>query len=758
MKRLVALTLVMAMVLGFAATGYAAPNWKQGGGLPPGIQKKVTLSMLVNLLDLDQVPWAKNSMEKMYVKGLIQGYGDNTFKPNKPVSQLEAVIMALRIMGWEEDARRVSNLPPKYSGKKLDPWAYGYVNIAYKKGILDEVDLMYFNPNSAAERWEVAKYFVRALDKEDEAEKHMNKKLDFKDYAAIPVGAVGYIYVMNELGLMQGNADGTFNPNGPITRAEMAVLLERIDDKVDSDPEGNEIYGRVLEIDAKNYELKLDVDGDQEWYEGIEGVAVYQNGKYFDFDELKRGDYVEILLNSSGKVIFIELKEQKKDEDKLITNFRGEVTDVDVKNSEITIKSGTATFIFTVKKDADIRLNGKDADLADIRKGDTVRLRVDDRNRVIRLDAQGDHEPGDDEAFEVEGTIYSITNTRKVKEITVKLETGRLGTYSVDSDTEITLDGKRAGLEDLESGMEVIVLAESGIALEIDAKSAAYTRQVQGTIYRIRNNNQIRVKVGNSYYDFVIDGNTLVRIDGKRAKAEDLMADMPVVVEYRGDTAISIDAESLEAELEGVITGLSAKDDTITVKVGSSYKTLSVNRNTKVKVNGKDAGFSELAVGMKVTVSYRAGLALRIQASDDETEVEGVITYVNTLGEKINVLVGSKTYTYSVDDADIYVEGESAGVEDLVVGMTAELVLVNESTVSEVNARLEKVEGIVVTSLDDDDDEITLWLYDASVKYDLDEDVRAEAGGKRVRLHTIERGDRVELEFEDGLVVLIKVK
>lgn len=757
MKRLVALTLVMAMVLGFAATGYAAPNWKQGGGLPPGIQKKVTLSMLVNLLDLDLVPWAKNSMEKMYVKGFIKGYGDNTFKPNASVSQLEAVIMALRIMGWEEDARKINNLPSKYRGGKLDPWAYGYVNIAYKKGILDEVDLMYFNPNSAAKRWEVAKYFVRALGKEDEAEEHMNEKLKFKDYAAIPVGAVGYIYVMNELGLMKGNADGTFNPNGAVKRAEMAVLLERIDDKVDSDPEGNEIYGRVLEIDAKNYRLKLDVDGDQEWYEGIEGVAVYHDGEYFDFDELKRGNYVEILLNSSGKVIFIELKDQKKDEDKLITNFRGEVTDVDVRNSEITIKSGTATFIFTVKKDADIRLNGKDADLADIRKGDTVRLRVDDRNRVIRLEAKGDHDPGDDEAIEVEGTIYSVTNTKRVKEITVKLESGRLATFEVEADTKITLDGKRAGLEDLENGMEVEVLAESGIALEIDAKSAAYTREVQGTIYRIRDK-QIRVKVGNSYYDFVIDSKTLVYIDEERARVSDLMADMPVVVRYRGDTAVSIEAESLEAELEGVITALSAKDDTITVKVGSSYKTLSVNKNTKVKVNGKDAGFSELAVGMKVTVSYRAGLALRIQASDDETEVEGVITSVDARRGNVTVAVGSKSYTYSLGEADIYVEGESAGVEDLVVGMTAELVLVNGSTVSEVNAQLDKVEGIVVTSLDDDDDEITLRLYSTNVTYHLDEDVRAEMDGKRIRLGAIERGDRVELEFEDGLVVLIKVK
>ena len=757
MKRLVALTLVMAMVLGFAATGYAAPNWKQGGGLPPGIQKKVTLSMLVNLLDLDQVPWAKNSMEKMYVKGLIQGYGDNTFKPNKPVSQLEAVIMALRIMGWEEDARRVSNLPPKYSGKKLDPWAYGYVNIAYKKGILDEVDLMYFNPNSAAERWEVAKYFVRALDKEDEAEKHMNKKLDFKDYAAIPVGAVGYIYVMNELGLMQGNADGTFNPNGAVKRAEMAVLLERIDDRVDSDPEGNEIYGRVLEIDAKNYRLKLDVDGEQKWYEGIDRVGVYKDGEYYDFGELKRGDYVEILLNSSGKVVFIELKGQKKDEDKLIINFRGEVTDVDVKNSKITIESGDAVFTFTVKKDADIRLNGKDADLSDIRKGDTVRLRVDDRNRVIRLEAQGDHDPGDDETIEVDGTIYSITNTRKVKEITVKLESGRLATFEVEADTEITLDGKRANLGDLENGMEVEVLAKGGTALEIDAKSVVYTRQVQGTIYKVRNN-QIRVKVGNSIYDFVIDGSTLVYIDEERARVEDLMADMPVVVRYRDNTALRIVAESLEAELEGVITGLSEKDGTITVKVGSSYRTLSVDKNTEIKVNNKAARFSQLAEGMAVKISYRGDLALRINAQHVVTEVEGVITSVDARRGNVTVAVGSRSYTYSLGEADIYVEGEKAGIGDLVVGMTAELALVNGSDVSELNAYLEKVQGVVVTSLDNDDDQITLRLYSTNVTYYLDEDVRAEVDGKRARLGAIERGDQVELEFEDGLVVLIKVK
>ncbi|MDD2573822.1 MAG: S-layer homology domain-containing protein [Bacillota bacterium] len=679
MKRLVALTLVIVLVLGVSVTGYAAPDWKQGGGLPPGIQKQITLAMFTNLKDLDMVPWAKNAMEKMSVKGLIKGYGDNTFKPNSSVSQLEAVVMALRVLGWEEDARSskyANNLLSKYKGGRLDPWAYGYVNVAYEKGILDEVDIMYFNPNSAAKRWEVAKYFVRALDKEDIAEDHMRDKLDFKDYTAIPVGAVGYIYVMNDLGLMVGNANGTFNPNGAVSRAEMAVLLERIDGKVDRDTDGNEIYGRVVEIDAKNYELKLNVDGSQKWYEGIDRIAVYKDGEYYDFDELKRGDYVEILLNSSGKVIFIEFKDEN--EDKIISDFRGEVRDVDARNREITIKSGTAVFTFSVKSDADIRLNGKDADLKDIKAGDSVRLKVDDRNRVIKLSAEGDH--------------------------------------------------------------------------DIDEKE-----EVEGTIYKLRDD-QIRVKVGNNYYTFDIEDDTKVYIDEKKAEAEDLMADMPVVVRFQGDTALRIMAESLETELEGVITGLSAKDDTITVKVGSRTRTLSVNKNTAVRVNGKAAGFKELAVGMKVTVRYRAGLALRINAEDAVAEVEGVITSVNTSREYITVEVGRRAYTYSVADADIYVEGDSADIEDLVVGMTVELELLYDSTVNEVDAWLEEVEGIVQTSLDDDDEEINLWVYDTIVTYELDEDVEVELDDDDGDLEDIERGDRVVLEFEDGLVVLIKVK
>ncbi len=267
--------------------------------------------------------------------------------------------------------------------------------------------------------------------------------------------------------------------------------------------------------------------------------------------------------------------------------------------------------------------------------------------------------------------------------------------------------------------------------------------------------------MGSEYKTFKIDKNTLVYLDNERAKVDDLVAGMPVIVRHKGDTALRIQAESVEGQVDGVITNISDKDDTITVKVGSSYKTFSVNRNTEIKVNGQSAGFNQLTVNMNVTVRHRAELALKIRAQNNVTDLEGVITTVGTLGERIRVKSGGNTIAYSVSDADIYVEGESADIEDLVVGMTAELKLVNGDTVVEVNAELEEVEGIVVTSLDDDDTGITLRLYGTNVTYELDQDVEVEFDDDDDDddddLEDVERGDRVVLEFEDGLVVLIKV-
>jgi hypothetical protein len=106
-------------------------------------------------------------------------------------------------------------------------WGYGYVFMAIEKGILLPEELKGFDPNKPAKRHEIAKYIIRAMGKTKEALKHMDKDLDFKDGKAVPDKSVGYVYLVNKLNIMIGNEKNMFKPMEPVTRAEMAVLLDR---------------------------------------------------------------------------------------------------------------------------------------------------------------------------------------------------------------------------------------------------------------------------------------------------------------------------------------------------------------------------------------------------------------------------------------------------------------------------------------------------------------------------------------------------
>lgn len=54
------------------------------------------------------------------------------------------------------------------------------------------------------------------------------KKMAYKDENTIPAWAKSGVEYATQKGLMKGDAAGNFNPNAPITRAEVAVILERL--------------------------------------------------------------------------------------------------------------------------------------------------------------------------------------------------------------------------------------------------------------------------------------------------------------------------------------------------------------------------------------------------------------------------------------------------------------------------------------------------------------------------------------------------
>ncbi|MGG3932443.1 S-layer homology domain-containing protein, partial [Schinkia azotoformans] len=79
--------------------------------------------------------WANQDIYKMYSLGLMSGYDDFTYQPNKPVTQLEVIASLVRVLELDGKDRT-----PKLSNKNLKDvpsWAKTSVAIAIEENLLD---------------------------------------------------------------------------------------------------------------------------------------------------------------------------------------------------------------------------------------------------------------------------------------------------------------------------------------------------------------------------------------------------------------------------------------------------------------------------------------------------------------------------------------------------------------------------------------------------------------------------------------------
>lgn len=160
--------------------------------------------------------WAESNIQKWIDAGIINGYQDDTFKPNNNITRAEfAVILA-----------KVLNDPTvptehRFSDVKEGTWYYDAVNKLCSLGVVSEADK--FNPNSNITRQDVIVMASRALRISSSNKDVLNKFSDadkISDYAVYAVA--GFV----EKGYTNGYSDGTIRPLQPITRAECIKLLD----------------------------------------------------------------------------------------------------------------------------------------------------------------------------------------------------------------------------------------------------------------------------------------------------------------------------------------------------------------------------------------------------------------------------------------------------------------------------------------------------------------------------------------------------
>ena len=454
MKKLMAMILAVMLIVSATSTMVFA-NSNKGN---KNYNSKVAIFQKL-FVDSYEVSWAQKAIDKLKLKGFLKG-NNGKFEPQRSVTQLEAVIMSLRIMGWEDEALTLKSLPKKYKGYKVDIWAVGYINKAYEKGILDDVDMMYFKPSAPVKRHEIAKYIIKALQKDDEAKENMDKELSFVDAAAVPQGSVGYVYLVSKLGIMNGDGK-RFNPMGTLSRAEMAVMFNNLDDKVDNDNDVDEFKGIVDSVSAD--EIVIKIGALKRTFEVDDDAVVYKAAKKVAYSTIVKGTKV-LLKTDDGIVEFIEILNINQPDDRIITNYSGKLTDIG--NGDpvtLTVKIEELTAIFKVADAAEFYFEDEKGTVSDLKEGDEVKIAVDDNNRALKIVV--DRELDTPAVTEDQGKITAI-DLAETYHLTID------GTrYVLSKDADVKIDNVSAEFEDLEIGMDVEVELENSVIESVYAEN-----------------------------------------------------------------------------------------------------------------------------------------------------------------------------------------------------------------------------------------------------------------------------------------------
>lgn len=115
--------------------------------------------------DRNAIPsWARGFVARAVEKGIVSGYSDGKFKPDRPISREEMASMLIRAMGLQNEANTRKNNWLNFNDyRQIQPWARGTVVVAVEKGIIKGYDGNNLGPARKASRAEAVTMIIKML-------------------------------------------------------------------------------------------------------------------------------------------------------------------------------------------------------------------------------------------------------------------------------------------------------------------------------------------------------------------------------------------------------------------------------------------------------------------------------------------------------------------------------------------------------------------------------------------------------------------
>lgn len=562
----------------------------------------------------DKYSWASEAIKTMSDDGIIKGYEDGSFGPERTVTKLEALVLISRILGVNDktNSEFVKNAEYLYEDKiNSYDLPYGEKEISYlvAKGVIvtDELEdyISKTNYSIGLKRYEVAVLLTKAMDGDKKMDSALTV-LDYADASDIPSYARKYVQFVTDKGLMQGMEKDKFVPNYDVTRAQAAVVLYKLKNLTNYEFQ----FGTVSSVDTSSKIIKIkNSDGDTFANTVLTDTIIRKDGTEISIGDISVGmnayvtysntslyaiDVSDPLIDDVVYGSFVGYASNTKDGNTINIYVLGE-DDTELSNDNKQSYKLADNFVVTY--------NGSSAAISDLKSGYYVALTVKS-GKVTSVAAQ-------DKNRTVTGSISAVTASPKFK-IQITTKDGDTEEYLVGNNVTISKNGSNVSGESLFIGDNVALTLTYDRVSKVVATSK--TAKKSGIISEIviSNNPKITVTIDDKPVTFALTNDVEIDINGTKGTIYDLRNGVAATLTVESDTVTKITTTTSSAtttQITGKVESVNATLNLIQISYVDS--TLGTTRSDPVYVSkatildtasGKTKKIADVKTGSTVTV------------------------------------------------------------------------------------------------------------------------------------------------------------
>ncbi len=172
--------------------------------------------------------WAKAAINDMGSRMVVTGMGDGSYQPDRSITRAEFAAIAVRAMGLRQGTTESA-----FGDVSASDWFNGYVDKATEYGLITGYDSTSYGPNDTITREQAMAIIARAMKitglSVSLTDSEVSSLLaNYTDGASVSSYARAGAAACLKAGVVTGSSTTMLSPKAYVTRAEVAVMVERL--------------------------------------------------------------------------------------------------------------------------------------------------------------------------------------------------------------------------------------------------------------------------------------------------------------------------------------------------------------------------------------------------------------------------------------------------------------------------------------------------------------------------------------------------